>query len=291
MVKVLLHEGHLDIDTQDRWKRTALCYAIEDSRYDVAKLLLEEGARVIDDHRLGQDFCNSPFIYAAICDNKDMLHILLKELRRRSIPEDDILSHCRLASAEACTKGFNDSIRLLLRHGVDVNTAIQDCTLLYYASATAHLSTVKLLVKQGPNRKNEKDTGILKAFSKFLRWYDKCENDYVDIIQYLLEAGCDVASGGLHVCALWYATDMQYDIKHKKHGDWKDELDKMHDTMLQKGFDKAKCRNGRWKGDRYQLKNWFLTERIFECLVEDHGSDEVAFDPRDRAARHHQTKH
>lgn len=86
VVDVLLHEGQVDIDTQDRWKRTALCYAIEGSRCDVVNLLLEEGAKVIDDHQLGQNFCGSPFICAAKCDNKEMLHILLKELRRRSIP-------------------------------------------------------------------------------------------------------------------------------------------------------------------------------------------------------------
>lgn len=78
---------------------------------------------------------------------------------------------------------------------------------------------------------NEKDTGIMKTFFQFLLWYAKCENDYVVIIQYLLEAGCDVASGGLHACALWYATDTPYHTKRREHN-WDDELEKTHDLCF-----------------------------------------------------------
>lgn len=50
---------------------------------------------------------------------------------------------------------------------------------------------------------NEKDTGIVKTFSKFLCWYDKyCGNEYADIIHYLLQARCNIANGGPYACAL-----------------------------------------------------------------------------------------
>ncbi|QKX58103.1 uncharacterized protein TRUGW13939_05224 [Talaromyces rugulosus] len=164
VVRTLLAEGNANVDFENDSGETALIYAINNDRLDVAEILLEQGANlmVLDEN----DNKYSPFIYAAKVGNQNALELMLLEF--------------------------------FLLNGVCVNDYFQDGdSLLYHASIKAHYKMIKLLVKYGARMENEKDTGVVSVF------HHQPLPAAKPVVRELLKFGCNVANGNRHACALW----------------------------------------------------------------------------------------
>lgn len=283
VIKVLLHEGRVDIEFRDFEKKTPLCLAIQHGQRKLVEMLLEDGANPINDCP-GEQVSSSAFALAARLNKKRELHLLLEELRRRSTSKHIISHHCQLACAEACFSAARDTVEYLLHQGVDVNSVIRGYALLWWATTAipASLSTVELLLKHGARTKTEKETGIWMTMYMALQ---HGRHDMMEVIGYLLENGFDVANGGLHGCALWFITEAFYRKKLGLLWFWKRPIPALREILLRKGFDKAKCRHGCWEGGKYRWRKLLFDRAFFDYIEQEYSIGEVGSEPRNGDAK------
>jgi Ankyrin repeats (3 copies) len=246
VLSLLLSEGNVDIDFQDKSGRTALHYAIENDHSHVIRILLERGATLMPTKI-------SPLVFAADVGNRDAVEMVVNELNKRAVPVKVLKTESRNACRKACMKGFDDIVDVLLRHGTDVNLPVNSRGLLFWASSNCHLSTVKVLLKYGAKMESERDCGVVNALFHRKPGEESGEFD-PKIVTYLLESGCNVANGGLHACALWrILNEPDNSGQRRNHCSryfmaTQKEKNQIIKLLRKNGFDKKKCRHGCWEG-------------------------------------------
>lgn len=257
VVRTLLAEGNANIDFENRYGETALIYAINNFRLDMAEFLLGQGAKLM---ALDENDRNmkSPVIYAAKVGNKDVLEMMYRELRNRSILINTISNLSQQACFSACDAGHTDIVEFFLLNGVRVNDYFQDKgSLLYHASIKAHFKIIKLLVKYGARMENEKDTGVVSVF------HHRRLPTAKTVVTELLKSGCNVANGNRHDCALWR---IARGYNRKLNPDYK-----LIDLLKERGFDKEKCRDKCWMTrNRYRFQgDDMMSEAFFQYVKGD----------------------
>lgn len=261
ILRVLITEGNINIDSEGDHGITVLSYAIQHHRHDMVKLLLEQGATVLTKTHDKYPFY-SPIVLAAKVGNKEAVEIMYNELQNRRIPKRSILAECRRACAKACMGGFTDVVEFLLLKGVSANSHIGNNghSLLHNASEHIDLPMVKLLVKHGAKMENEWDTGVVAAYCKRYR-----SREARDVVKYLLNSGLDnVANGRRYACALWRLA--------RGFDGWRLHDRELIELLQKKGFDKENCQDGCWKGpqkNRYCFQGNALMSNAFFAYVMD----------------------
>ncbi|QKX59592.1 uncharacterized protein TRUGW13939_06729 [Talaromyces rugulosus] len=258
VVRTMLTEGNANVDFTDDSGRTALVYTARSGNIDVAKILLEHGAKLMENAQARTQNEYSPLTYAAGTGSTEVFELIYSELQRRSTSEKTILNQCEQACALACQYGRTDIVEFFLLKGtVRVNSYIGDKgSLLYRASITANSKMIRLLVRYGAKMENELDTGLVSVFKSFPL------PKATDVATQLLKLGCNVANGNRHACGLWR-------IARGYRGEQKPEL-KLIELLREKGFNKDNCQDGCWgKGGkgRYRFK-WedMFSERFFDYI-------------------------
>jgi hypothetical protein len=262
VMRIMLTEGNANVDFTDGSGRTALVYTAMSGNIDVAKILLEHGAKVME--KAGTQNNHSPFIYAAGIGSKEIFELIYSEIQRRFTSEKIILNQYEQACALACQRGITDIVEFFLLKGtVSANSYIGDQgSLLYRASITANSKMIRLLVRYGAKMENELDTGLVSVFKHFPL------PKATDVATQLLKLGCNVANGNRHACGLWriargYRTKQKPDLK-------------LIELLREKGFNKDNCQDGCWgKGGkgRYRFK-WedMFSARFFDYIKGDNNA-------------------
>jgi ankyrin repeat protein len=256
VVRTMLTEGNANVDFADDYGRTALVYTAMSGNIDVAKILLEHGAKLIE-NAVNQNIY-SPLIFAAATGSKEVFELIYSEFQRRSISEKTILNQYEQACALACQRGITDIVEFFLLKGtVSVNSYIGDeGSLLYRASITANPRMMRLLLRYGAKMENELDTGLVSVFKHFPL------PKATDVATQLLKMGCNVANGNRHACGL-YRIARGYRSKKKP------DL-KLIELLCEKGFKKDNCQDGCWgkRGKSRYRFGWkdMFTERFFDYI-------------------------
>lgn len=159
IVKMFLAIPDIDINLYDKYKKTALTYAYYNGRFDIVKMLLNEGA-------------NFYFVY----NNKQI------ELNIKAIDDSGmtILMH-------ACDKGLIDIVKILLDMSVEIN--VQDehkRTALMYACDKGCKKVVKMLLS-----KYDIDVNLCDQDKRTALMY-ACNRYYSDIVKMLLDNEVDI---------------------------------------------------------------------------------------------------
>lgn len=261
VIVLLLNEGNVNIDCYDCYGKTALHYAIESDRFDIIKLLLEQGARIGDYHK--KQSVQSPFIHAAEFGNRNAVRLMFNTLQLRNrgnqlelcgpqkaIFDESIKSQCEKACYEACRKDYFDIVEFFLYQGTDVNASVNQRRLLYWVPIEGGTRLVELLVKYRARMESERDCGIVTLLSRNGDWHDDHEgrnrNPSMDRVMYLLRSGCNVANGGIHACALWALAQYSGSKGHRWYATSR-EREEIMTHLLKNGFDKKKCKHGCFK--------------------------------------------
>ena len=113
IVKLPFRKG-AEVDSADRYGRTALSYAVWNGHVATVKLLLRAGARVDSADEIG----GTPLSYAICNGHNDVVKLLLKKGTQVDSP-DDISKALLLSAAE---KGHEAVVELLLENGADLES-------------------------------------------------------------------------------------------------------------------------------------------------------------------------
>jgi ankyrin repeat domain-containing protein 50 len=169
-----------EVDSADRYGRTALSYAVWNEHMATVKLLLREGARVDSTDEIG----GTPLSYANCNGNRAVLEVLLK--KGTQIDSPDIISKELLLSA--AEKGHEAVVKLLLEKGADIESKDGfGRTPLLWATINGHQEVVKLLLESGADLES-KDSYDQIPLLRATR------NRHDGVVKLLLEKGADLES-------------------------------------------------------------------------------------------------
>ncbi|KAN0075055.1 hypothetical protein V8E54_007666 [Elaphomyces granulatus] len=167
-----------EVDSVDRYGRTALSYAVWKEHMATVKLLLRAGARVDSKDEIG----GTPLSYAICNGSTAVVKLLLKKGTQIDSP-DDIGKVLLLSAAE---KGHEAVVKLLLEKGADLESKDRfDRTPLFLAATQGHEAVVKLLLEEGANFEPKDDLNYTP-----LSW--AAENGHEVVVKLLLEKGADL---------------------------------------------------------------------------------------------------
>ncbi|KAI0989805.1 hypothetical protein GJ496_009321 [Pomphorhynchus laevis] len=179
ILEYLIDKCNVSVSSKNFFEETVLHVAIKYQNYEVAKLLIERGARI---NRADGDRIR-PIHVAASLGCKDIVSLLLNNGAQLNVRDRNGYSplHCAL---------LNDHVSLvayLIECGSDVNVLDQagNSPIMIAAVRGLDLSVIELLIKSGadPNLVNKK--GRSPLFSTIYHDHD------VKISLYLLQAGSD----------------------------------------------------------------------------------------------------
>ncbi|KAN0073559.1 hypothetical protein V8E54_008779 [Elaphomyces granulatus] len=170
-----------EVDSVDRYGRTALSYAVWKGHIATVKLLLRARARV--DSR--DEIEGTPLSYAICNGQKAVVELLLKKGMQIDSP-DNIGKALLLSAAE---KGHRAVVTLLLEKGADLesNDSTYSRTPLFWAAVNGHEDVMKLLLEKGADlgsRDCYDQTPLLCA----------ARNGHQTVVKLLLEKGADLES-------------------------------------------------------------------------------------------------
>ena len=134
---------YVHVDARDHAGRTALSYASEWGKYDIAKVLLEEGASVSTRQwsRSGWDDNYDPFLFSGATPiwwaaKKGRTNVVDLLLRHGANPNARTTSG-RTPLMEACQRGYVNIARLLLSKKADINSqSYNDVCVLFISLAS-----------------------------------------------------------------------------------------------------------------------------------------------------------
>ncbi|CZR51252.1 uncharacterized protein PAC_01127 [Phialocephala subalpina] len=176
VVKTLLLEPALDINSFNNKKRTPLSYAAEKGHGEVVKALLDAGANA----NLKDINGRTPLWYATRNKNAGVLELLLKS--------DSTKYDIRRWLWYAARNGYEDVIRVLLEKGVDPNSKDSaERTLLWHAAGKGHMGLVTFLLEKGAVVDSRDTWGQTPVFSA-------TNNGHYEVVDLLLRQKADVKS-------------------------------------------------------------------------------------------------
>ncbi|KAN0077702.1 hypothetical protein V8E54_006006 [Elaphomyces granulatus] len=179
IVKLPFRKG-TDVNSADRYGRTALSYAVWNGHVATVKLLLRAGAQVDSADEIG----GTPLSYAICNGHNDVVKLLLKKGTQVDSPND--ISKALLLSA--AKKGHEAVVELLLENGADIESKDEyNRTLLFCAVVNGNEAIVKLLLEKGADLEFKDDSNRTPLF---------CATVYGNeaIVKLLLEKGADLES-------------------------------------------------------------------------------------------------
>ncbi|KAH0559215.1 hypothetical protein GP486_004272 [Trichoglossum hirsutum] len=220
IVKMLLESGARETP--------ALYYAVDHERYDIARLLVENGADV--NARGGED--SAPLLAAARQDSR----LKLMELLLRSGADPNLQVPGFYGCALHCASFFSavENVRLLLEAGAKIDLLGEFGTALQIAATRGSETVVKLLLEKGAdvNAQGGKYGTALQAAA---------EKRNGVIAKILLEAGADAnISGGKYGSALRAAREEQ---GFYVEGSWTKQA--MVDLLIEHGATDSKAKRRR----------------------------------------------
>jgi ankyrin repeat protein len=145
VVKLLLETGKVDVESNDKDKRTPLSQAAKNGHDTVVKLLLETGKVDVDSKDKDE---RTPLFQAAGNGHEAVVKLLL-ETGKVDVESKD--NDKRTPLSQAAKNGHDTVVKLLLETGkVDVDSKDKDeRTPLSWAAWTGHKAVVKLLLETG----------------------------------------------------------------------------------------------------------------------------------------------
>ena len=182
IVNVLLSNGATWVEGSFK---SPLRAVIDSDNVEIAKILLKGGATV----------CYYDLSGACSNGNFAMVEVLLQSCSKDEINKLPDGNNWHSLLMVASSRGDDDIVELLLRHGVDIDAESPDGEYaLLLAIERGHVSTVELLLKKGAKVKNS----IIKAVQLFSTTprYIKCgvlpESKAFSIVKLLIDHGADV---------------------------------------------------------------------------------------------------
>ncbi|KAN0067109.1 hypothetical protein V8E54_014756 [Elaphomyces granulatus] len=210
IVKLPFRKG-ANVNSADRYGRTALSYAAWNGHVATVKLLLRAGARINSSDEIG----GTPLSYAVCNGHNDVVGLLLKKGAQVDSP-DDIVKALLLSAAE---KGHEAVVELLLENGADLESKDDyNRTPLSWAAMSGHQAVVKQLLEKGADIESKDRSGqtpLLQAVvnghqaaAMLLLWKGAdfefkhgrtllswaVKNGYEAVVKLLLEKGADLES-------------------------------------------------------------------------------------------------
>ncbi|KAN0073000.1 ankyrin [Elaphomyces granulatus] len=183
IVKLPFRKG-AEVDSADRYGRTALSYAVWNGHIATVKLLLRAGARVDSADEIG----GTPLSYAICNGHNDVVKLLLKKGTQIDSPHD--ISKALLLSA--ARKGHEAVVELLLENGADIESKDDyNRTPLLWAAENGHDVVVKLLFEMGADLESKDGYSQTPLSLAAFRGHGA-------VVKLLLEKGADLESNDKH---------------------------------------------------------------------------------------------
>jgi len=174
----LLKKG-INPESRDKNGYTALMRASIHGHFDIAKLMLENGAKA---KQVGGDFNKSALMYAASFGHTDIVELLIKYNADINLQASDGHNAIYLAS-----EMYKDTVKILLENGADPNLQTNyGATALMRAAARGNADILNMLFEYGadPNlRDYTGETALMRA----AKW-----NSNPEILELLIKNGADL---------------------------------------------------------------------------------------------------
>ena len=185
IVEKLVEYG-ASVNHVDKKGNTALLSSCENGQEAVIKLLLKNGASVVDTWKL----TGKSVLTVAVGNGVDISTVQTLLKSGAYVNHTDLNGNTALLSA--CKNGQEDVAKLLLQHGADVNQVFKstgDSALTFATKTMSSIDLVEELLKSGAyiNHVNDSNNTAL---------YNACRNTQQDIVKLLLDRGATAS----HVC-------------------------------------------------------------------------------------------
>lgn len=180
IVRLLLDAG-ANADVADDHKRTALMFASSSGNADVAGLLLDRGANVNAGPHTPL-MCACAGKHAGSKGYRETVKLLLA--RGADVHAVDP-EYGTTALLRSIFSNDVEIVRMVLDAGADVNAATKDGETALMGAAVGKLDIAKLLIERGANvdaQNSSGDTALIRAVSQ----------DHTEIVRVLLDAGWDI---------------------------------------------------------------------------------------------------
>ncbi|KAJ3513639.1 hypothetical protein NMY22_g14979 [Coprinellus aureogranulatus] len=173
-----------DVNMKASDSRTALEVTVLEKKWDLVRSIVKAGASV--NQQFHSDWLYEPALQVAYSQDAPM-SVLELMLEKGADPNTRSGSFNEVCLHEACRKGKDDVVSLLLKYGA--NPDIQDFnqwTPLHYACASKHAKCTEILLEAGANINAQEDDG-------WTALHLACWNRHVDCVKLLLERGADTS--------------------------------------------------------------------------------------------------
>lgn len=206
---------------------TPLHFAANYGKTDIAKILIEKGADILE----SADYYETPIESAVVGGNVDTVKLFLSKLGKRPLPGKCIFSANNVAVA-----------KLLLAHGPTINNLDETGeTPLTCAARRGYKDLAKFYIAQGAdvNRRRE---GCQSVLLNILTWREvEAKTSPMDMAELLIDHGADVNATEVSGCTILHMLAMYPDpdaVKFLlKHGADVNSMDDLSETPLQKAKD------------------------------------------------------
>jgi ankyrin repeat protein len=177
-LRMLLDSGNVDIDATQADGMTALHWAASHDRADVARKLLDHGAKADVENRYGI----RPLMLACENGNGELVELLLANEAAANVAqpggETSLMTASRTGSVRA--------VKALLTHKADINAKQRaGQTAIMWAAAEGHADVVSLLIEHGAEFRTPLRSGFTPLFFA-------AREGRTSVVDVLLKAGEDV---------------------------------------------------------------------------------------------------
>ena len=212
--KELISKG-ADVNAENRYGWTPLHYAAIKGHLEVAKLLIEKGAKYDEKYQTNNgvtylmafsgcgliDYCKeliskgadvnaenrygwTPLHYALVYRHSDLAQLLIEKGAKYDEKYKTKGGFTYLMAFSSC--GLIDYCKELISKGADVNASYYGKTPLHYASENGHLELAKLLIEKGA------DVNAKGSYNGETPLHYASENGHLELAKLLIEKGADV---------------------------------------------------------------------------------------------------
>ena len=194
LVDILVKEG-LEVDSKDKNDITPLIDACRKGQKDAVEYLLQKGANINATTCSG----STALHFAVQCDQYHIAEMLVK----KGLNVNAKNFYGWTPFFQACYEGKKNTVDLFIKNGADLSSRLDkhNCTCLHIASEKGHVEVLRLLLEHGVDLQSRDKSGD----TPFLR---NCFLGHAKAAKFLLENGANIRDvnnnllSGLHLIAL-----------------------------------------------------------------------------------------
>jgi ankyrin repeat protein len=175
MVTLLLSTEPSLAKSEEDWAgMTALHWAVKKDNNEIAKILIEHGARI----NQGDDSGKTPLALAREIGSATMIQLLKSHGATKYDFESMII--------DAVEQGDYEAVERLLTQGIDVNTRVPNGTcLIHFAAEYGHVDIATLLLEKGAN------VNDVAPRSELTPLHEAASEGHLDMVKFLLSKGAN----------------------------------------------------------------------------------------------------